>query len=368
MTSPLHSAADKAGERPARVAVAVVGAPAHPPRRIHPRIGSVVVGGLALALLLVALAHAAQPAMNPVMNPVYSPTIGGDFADPAVLVVGGEFYAYATNAGGQHVQVARSTDLRQWTRLPDALPALPAWASADGAWVWAPDVIQIGPRFVMYYTARDTALGRQCIGAATSDRPAGPFRDSSAHPLVCQRALGGDIDASPFRDGAALYLYFKSDGNCCHMATRIWGQRLSPDGLRLIGAPVALLTNDQRWEGDVVEAPNMLKHAGGYDLFYSGNDYASDRYAIGYARCQSPLGPCVKPLDHPIVASDPTAPIPLFGPGGASLFQVDDVTWIAFHTWTGVQAGAQGGVRSTLIERLAWYGGAPALLSAAPEP
>lgn len=348
---------------------------------MRPRAGGMVIGGCALALLLVTIASAgaalrqglaavwplAQPSLSLPLGPALSPTIGGDFADPAVLVVGGEYYAYATNAAGKHIQVARSTDLRQWTMLPDALPNLPAWASAGGAWVWAPDVIQIGSRFVLYYTARDTALGRQCIGVATSERPAGPFRDESAQPLVCQRALGGDIDASPFRDGAALYLYFKSDGNCCHLPTRIWGQRLTPDGLRLVGAPVALLTNDQAWEGDVVEAPSMLRHDGGYDLFYSGNDYATARYAIGYARCQSPLGPCVKPLDHPILASDPTAPVPLIGPGGASLFQADGVTWIAFHTWVGDPSSAAPGVRSALIERLLWDGASPEPLTTAPE-
>lgn len=326
-------------------------------QRLH--IAAVALGGALLALLL------ALSAMHPVLGPraispsILSPAIGGDFADPAVLVVGDDYFAYATNAAGKHVQVARSTDLRQWVMLPDALPHLPVWASAGGAYVWAPDVIQIGAQFVMYYTARDAAAGRQCIGVATSERPAGPFRDDSAQPLVCQRALGGDIDASPFRDGAALYLYFKSDGNCCHLQTTIWGQRLASDGLRLIGAPVALLTNDQAWEGDVVEAPNMLQHDGRYDLFYSGNDYASARYAIGFARCQTPLGPCQKPLDHPLLASDPTAPTPLIGPGGASLFQVGDATWIAFHIWMGGASGSVGGVRSTLIERLIWAGDIP---------
>jgi hypothetical protein len=43
------------------------------------------------------------------------------------------------------------------------------------------------------------------------------------------------------------------------------------------------------------------------------------------------------------------------------------VTWIAFHTWIGAPAGAPGSVRSTLIERLAWYGAVPALLATTPE-
>lgn len=322
---------------------------------------------LALALVVVRLLLSAdaEPLPRASMLTLASsqPAIRSDFADPAVLVVGDVYYAYATNAAGKHVQVARSFDLSHWISLPDALPTLPAWVDSRGSWVWAPDVIQIGRRFVMYYTARDVRSGRQCIGVASSADPFGPFADSNGGPFVCQRDLGGDIDASPFRDGGALYLYFKSDGNCCRIHAHLWGQRLSSDGLHLLGAPILLLTNDQGWEGDVVEAPNMLKTGRSYGLFYSGNDYATNRYAIGYARCQSPLGPCAKPADHPILSTNLAASIPLLGPGGASLFQAGGVIWVAFHTWGVTVAGAPVAARYMLIERLSWHGGEPVILS-----
>ena len=322
--------------------------------------------GAALLLLLVAVTGFGLAVLARPTVPAWAsttPAIANDFADPAVLVANGAYYAYATNAGGKNIQVARSTDLRQWTMLPDALPTLPAWASANGAWVWAPDVIAAGGRFVMYYTARDAGSGRQCVGVATSAAPAGPFRDANAHPLVCQLELGGTIDPSALRDGNALYLYFKSDGNCCHMPTQLWGQRLAADGLTLLGKPVALLTNDQPWEGAVVEAPSMLQHAGGYDLFYSGNDFASARYAVGYARCQSPLGPCTKTTESPILASGPhAAGTPLAGPGGASFFQAHGSTWIAYHAWHVTPAGGLSQSRYLLISRLVWRGAEPVVL------
>ncbi len=342
----------------------------HPRRRRRARsVTGVVVRLAVLALALVVvrslLSADAAPLPRATMLTLAAsqPAIRSDFADPAVLVVGDIFYAYATNAAGKHVQVARSFDLSHWTSLPDALPTLPAWVDNRGDWVWAPDVIQIGRRFVMYYTARDAHSGRQCIGVASSAAPFGPFADTNAGPFVCQRDLGGDIDASPFRDGDALYLYFKSDGNCCRIHAHLWGQRLSSDGLHLLGAPVLLLTNDQGWEGDVVEAPNMLKTGRSYGLFYSGNDYATNRYAIGYARCQTPLGPCEKPADHPILSTNLAAPIPLVGPGGASLFEAGGVTWVAFHTWGVTVAGAPVAARYMLIERLSWHGGEPVILS-----
>lgn len=42
----------------------------------------------------------------------------------------------------------------------------------------------------------------------------------------------------------------------------------------------------------------MMKHGNGpqpYYLFYSANWYASYQYAVGYATCTTPVGPCVKP-------------------------------------------------------------------------
>lgn len=287
------------------------------------------------------------------------PAIRADFADPSALVVGNVYYVYATNAHGKHIQVARSIDLRNWTMLPDALPVLPAWANGQGDWVWAPAVIQVGQQFVMYYTARDEASGRQCVGVATSGAPSGPFADVSARPLVCQLSLGGTIDPDPFRDGDTLYLYFKSDGNCCALPTHIWGQRLTPDGMSLVGKPVALISNDQAWEGAVVEAPDMVAHAGQYDLFYSANNYATDRYAISYARCASPLGPCEKSGDKPLLASAPNSPEQLAGPGGESIFEAAGSTWIAFHAWNLESDGSASASRYLMVERLGWLGDKP---------
>ncbi|HZC07419.1 MAG TPA: glycoside hydrolase family 43 protein [Ktedonobacterales bacterium] len=324
--------------------------------------------GVGMVARLNVTTPATTPATTSATIPTWAraqPAIRSDFADPAVLVVGNTYYAYATNAYGKHIQVARSLDLREWTLLPDALPVLPAWADSRGDWVWAPAVLQVGQRFLMYYTARDAASAHQCIGVATSASPIGPFTDHNVQPLICQLSLGGSIDPAPFRDGSALYLYFKSDGNCCRQLTHLWGQRLTPDGLALVDSPVSLLTNDQPWEGNVVEAPNMLAHDGQYDLFYSANDYATDRYAVGYARCQTPLGPCVKTTDKPLLASAPMSPEQLSGPGGGAFFEAAGATWIAFHAWN---LESSGSVRSLMIERLGWRGDTPVVPAPATSP
>jgi beta-xylosidase len=282
--------------------------------------------------------------------------------------VGNQFYAYATNAFGKHVQVARSDDLVQWELLPDALPALPAWVDLSNSQVWAPAAIQIGNQFILYYTARDQQSQRQCVGVATSTRPDGGFLDTRPQPLICQAEQGGTIDPRPFRDGDTLYLYYKNDGNCCGLPTHLYGQALAPDGLSLMGASVPLLVNDLSWEGNVIEAPEMFQHDGNYYLFYSANDYGGASYAVGYARCHTALGPCRKAPENPILSSRLNLSPPVIGPGGQHVFQVGGQTWIVYHAWNTTDDGQQGDSRLMWLDRITWQQGKPVIQGPTTEP
>ena len=284
------------------------------------------------------------------VNPVYR----SNFPDPAVLRVGGSYHAYGTQGGGGHVQTLTSTDLVHWQAGPDALPQLGSWATTGNT--WAPEVISIASRFALFYVGRDTRSGKQCIGRATATDPAAPFTDHAGQPLVCQDTLGGSIDPDPIRaaDGS-LYLYWKNDGNCCGLPVHLWGQRLSPDGSKLLGRPVALLSNDKPWQGSLVEAPEMVVHAGSYTLFYSANDYASDRYGIGYADCRGPLGPCTDESNSSLIASNDFAA----GPGHCFVLQSSDGDWwMLYHAWPPNAIGSTDPGRLLWLEPVSWRAGA----------
>jgi GH43 family beta-xylosidase len=282
----------------------------------------------------------------------------GDFPDPFVMADAGFYYAYATNSGGRNVQAARSTDLSRFTALPDAMPSLAPWVRASAPDVWAPEVMKVGAQYLLYYTARDAASGRQCIGVAAAAAPAGPFVDTSRAPLLCQLAEGGTIDASPYAEGGKLYLYFKNDGNCCAMKTHLYVQEMRADGLALAGSPVRLLSNERAWEGNVIEAPGMFRHDGRYLLFYSANDYSGSAYAVGYAECAGPLGPCTPRAEGPFLASR-TGSAALMGPGHQHVFNAGNETLIAYHAWELLAGGARGPRRFMYIDRLSWRDGVP---------
>jgi beta-xylosidase len=288
-----------------------------------------------------------------------------DFPDPFVLRDGDSFYAFATGAKGRHVQIARSRDLATWAMLPDALPTLPSWAARDGSLTWAPSVLRRDRHFVLYYTAADTGSGFQCISRAIASRIEGPYIDDSPRPFVCQAtgtaAFCGSIDPSPFIDAAGHpWLLYKSDENSpkCRTAPRIWSQPLSDDGLSVIGDAASLLTTDRAWEGPLIEGPSMVRDGDSTVLFYSANWYESSDYAVGYARCEGPRGPCKKmTVDAPLMKSRG----PELGPGGQEVF-TDGLgrAWLAYHAWSAPKTTyATGGVRALRLARVGFVQGTP---------
>lgn len=326
-----------------------------------------------LALIAIVAAFQAQPSSAAASDPSFVPVFRQDFPDAFVLRHGAQFIAYATN-NGPNVPMATSTDLVHWQfvgdangKKRDALPKLGRWAK--GGFTWAPEVMELNGKFLLYYAASDSRKNAQCVGVAVATDPFGPFVDDRAEPIICQTALGGTIDASPFHDAdGKLYLYFKNDGNRVHARTSLWGQSLAADGLSVTGQPIELLKDDQRWEDRVVEAPTMVKSPLGYELFFSGGFFGWNAdegglspYAMGYASCTTPLGPCKAAAENPVLHgfSDREAGC-LSGPGHQSIFTVGTRTFMSFHAWQATSGCRKAGdQRELYIAPLFWKDGKP---------
>ncbi len=279
-------------------------------------------------------------------GPSFVPVFKTNFPDAFVLLHGSQFIAYSTN-DGPNVPMAISSDLVHWTfatdangKRRDALPALGSWAKPG--FTWAPEILQLGDRYLLYYTASDRKKNAQCIGVAIASDPLGPFVDSNPQPIVCQTELGGSIDPDAFKDAdGKLYLYFKNDGNRVHARTSLWGQPLARDGLSVTGQPTELLKDNQGWEERVVEAPTMVRSPAGYELFFSGGFFGWNPeegglspYAMGYASCTGPLGACTAAPENPILHSfNEREAGCLSGPGHQSIFAVGTRSFMSFHAW-----------------------------------
>jgi beta-xylosidase len=294
-------------------------------------------------------------------------TPGEEVPNPFVLVGDGTYYLYSSqpNIYAEDLPVRTSTDRVRWSEPVDAMPSAPSWAYPG--WTWAPDVRRIGRTYVAWYTAAALPLNppgvhpTMCIGVATAPSPLGPFTHVGDAPAICQRERLGSIDPRMFLDAdGELWLHWKSDDNADvtggHGTPSIYAQRLSSDGLTLVGDAVRILEVDQAWEGPIVEAPQLVLVDGRYWLFYSGNWFNQPHYGIGVASCEGPAGPCTKPFDGPWLGSNAQGS----GPGEASLFVDDDGWWMTYHPTAALDEGNLG--RSAALAHLRFTDAGPELV------
>jgi len=267
------------------------------------------------------------------LNPAVIVTPGLDVPNPWIVENGGRFYMFSsqTTYGSPNIALRVSASLTSWGATDsEVLPEPPGWAAE--AFTWSPDVRKVKDRYVLWFNSsihEFLSPTIECIGEATSRHISGPYIPVQ-QPLVCQQDHHGSIDPRSFVDPKGrLWLYWKSDDNADVSGTEhsfIFVQRLSSNGLRLVGKRVAILTADQPWEGRIVESPDMVSAAGHYWLFYSGNWFNEPYYAIGVAECATPIGPCLQPLSGPWLASNDQGN----GPGEVSLFH-DTQGWWALY-------------------------------------
>ncbi|KIW47139.1 uncharacterized protein PV06_02737 [Exophiala oligosperma] len=287
-----------------------------------------------------------DPASGPFAS-VMGPLVSSNFPDPAIIVVDGVSYAFATNNRGVgsdmvHVQVATSQDNQTWSLLEhhDALPDVGAWQT--GARVWAPDVVQVDDgSFVLYYADEVTwSTAHHCVGAAVSKDVLGPYIPQD-QPFACPDVTtqGGAIDPDGFLDVSTnkRYVVYKVDGNsighggsCGNtvepiVPTPLMLQEVGPDGISHIGDPVAILDRDV-YDGPLIEAPTLHRSDEGvYFLFFSSNCFTTPKYDVSYATASDIHGPytrCNRPL---LVTSDAD----LVGPGGLDILIGGDL--VVFH-------------------------------------
>jgi hypothetical protein len=112
------------------------------------------------------------------------------------------------------------------------------------------------------------------------------------------------------------------------MSTPIYAQRLDDEG-NLVGEDRIVLTNDQEWEGHLIEGPWVTCQQGRYWIFYAGNDFGTPAYGIGVAVADHPLGPYVKQTE-PLLKSSKT----WWAPGHASVAPgLDGSPQLFFHAF-----------------------------------
>jgi len=281
--------------------------------------------------------------LNVYQNPVWD----GYMADPFVIAHNGEYFAYGTGphpADGRVFTVLRSPDLVNWSMCGGALQ--PPNGDVDAAY-WAPEVACRHGRFYMYYSMADSGDMSHRLRVAVADHPCGPFVDQGKQLLP---EAGFTIDAHPFRDpkDGRWYLFFATDFFDARPGTAIAVVGLADDMVSVEGPVTNIVRASSDWQiyernrthyGRVWEAWHTLEgaavveHEGKYYLLYSGGNWQTDGYGVGYAVADSVLGPYSEPEPGPAVLRGHGEYV--VGPGHNSVVKGPDgkTDFIVYHAW-----------------------------------
>ena len=139
--------------------------------------------------------------------------------DPSTIVkCKDEFWVFYTGRG---IPSFHSKDLVKWEPGPPVFRTAPEWIATavpenQNMNYWAPDIIHLGGRYLLYYSVSSFGKITSAIGLATTPTldPADPTYYWTDHGIVVQSREGGDfntIDPSVFSDdNGTFWLAFGS--------------------------------------------------------------------------------------------------------------------------------------------------------------
>jgi len=255
--------------------------------------------------------------------------------DPSSIVqCKDEYWVFYTGRG---VPSYRSKDLVKWKRGPAVFSAAPEWIAKivpenRDMQYWAPDIIKLGDRYLLYYAVSSFGKMTSAIGLATNPTldPGDPAYHWTDQGFVV-RTQDGDgynaIDPSVFHDrDGTLWLAFGSywSGIKLIQLDAQSGQRLAANGKMF-----SLADNES------IEASFLCRHDDYYYLFVNwGSCCAGPKstYNIRIGRSESVTGPYLDKAGVDMLHSGgslflATTNGPLIGPGHAGILHAQGKDW-----------------------------------------
>ena len=219
--------------------------------------------------------------------------------DPSTIIREGDtFWVFYTGRG---VKSLHSKDLVTWELGPAVFDKPPEWIGKevpenDGVY-WAPDVMKVGGKNLLYYSVSSFGAMHSAIGLATNPTldPEDPAFKWTDHGVVVRSKEGGDfntIDPAVFLDDdGRLWLAFGSQWSGLKLVELdpATGKRLKSDEPMI---PIAA--------GPSIEAPWIYKRDNFYYLFLNrGTCCAGDKstYHITVGRSVNVAGPYGAKMD-----------------------------------------------------------------------
>ena len=279
-----------------------------------------------------------SPESFPVLPLEQSASRGIVTRDPSSIVpCNDEYWVFYTGRG---VPSYRSKDLVKWERGPAAFNTAPGWianvvpANRNMSY-WAPDIIKVGDRYLLYYSVSSMGKMTSAIGLATNptldpNDPAFHWTDEGV-VVRTQEGQAGDaynaIDPALFQDtDGSLWMVFGSywTGIKLIQLDPKTGKRLATD------SKIHSLAHNES-----IEASCLCKHDDHYYLFVNWGSCCrgtNSTYNIRIGRSKAVTGPYLDKAGVNLLQSGGSVFIaatnsPLFGPGHAGTLKALGKEW-----------------------------------------
>lgn len=245
-----------------------------------------------------------------------------------------EYWVFYTGRG---VPSYHSKDLVTWQRGPAVFKTAPKWIAAAVPQnrhmsYWAPDIMKVGNRYLLYYAVSSMGSITSAIGLATNaildpNDPAYHWIDQGAVVRTKEGDNYNAIDPTVFQDtDGSLWLTFGSywSGIKLTQLNPKTGKRIAPDSEIY---PLAY--------NESIEASYLCKHDGYYYLFVNWGSCCqgpNSTYNIRIGRSTSITGPYLDKAGEELLHGGGSVFLnttngPLIGPGHAGTLTAEGKTW-----------------------------------------
>lgn len=292
--------------------------------------------------------HIALPALGGIEDRALLRALGKRDArvhDPSTLLrVGDEWWMFATGRG---VSAWRSNDLETWRRAPAVFGEFPKWitevAPDQKGHFWAPDVVRIGDRVLLYYSVSAFGKRTSAIALATSPVPAAPdagfaWNDEGIVVRTTEADDFNAIDPSLLHDrDGKLWMAFGSfwSGLKLIELDPATGKRTAPDA-----APRPLA-----WKKEI-EAATLHRRGDWYYLFVNWGFCCrgvESTYEVRVGRSRSVTGPYLDRDGTDLLAGGGTLFMTsegaFIGPGHVGIAHDGTREWVGVHFYDRTQGG-----------------------------
>ena len=281
--------------------------------------------------------------------------------DPSTIVKCKDgYWVFGTGPG---LTSRHSRDLINWTNGPRVITTFPAWITnavpGNRGSYWAPDVVYLTNRYLLYYSVSIFGKNTSAIALATNptlDPADTNYLWTDCGPVIQSRAKDkfNCIDPAVIHDtDETLWLVFGSywSGIKLIQLDPATGKRLAPD------SPMYSLAHYGS-----IEASYIYQHGGHYYLFVNWGQCCrgvNSTYNIRIGRSDKITGPYLDKNGVDLLHEGGSLFLdtagPFIGPGHAGIFTAGGTNWFSCHFYDGTRRGAP----ELAIMPLRWSDGWP---------